>query len=126
MGPHDRGERGIIVIRVLERQLDSVSAHEVKRRLARLIGNQHHRLVLDISEVEFIDARGLSALVFALKRMGYNGALALVGPRDTVVSMLKLTRLYGLFNIFPDCERAIIALRPSSENMDGVANNPQA
>jgi anti-sigma B factor antagonist len=106
----ERVEGDTLVIKVLAPQLDAASAPEVKRRLAKLIGNGRQQLVLDISEVDFIDAGGLSTLVFALKRLGKYGKMAISCSRNSVMSMLKLTRLYQVFKIFPDCQQAIAAL----------------
>jgi anti-sigma B factor antagonist len=108
----ERIEGDTLVVKLSGLRLDAASAPDVKRRIARLIGNGHQRLVLDLSEVDFIDSKGLSILVFALKRMGNYRDLAISGLRDSVLSMLKLTRLYRVFNIFPDNEQAIDAFRP--------------
>jgi anti-sigma B factor antagonist len=104
-----------LVVKVLAARLDVASAPEVKRRLARLISNGHQRLVLDISEVDFIDSNGLSTFVFAFKRLGKDGEMAISSPRNAVIIMLKLTRLYQVFNIFPNHQQAIAALRTSVE-----------
>ena len=103
-----------LVVKVLSTRLDAASSPEVKRRLAELISNGHRQLVLDISEVEFIDSNGLSTLVFARKRLGEYGEMVISSPRNSVMSMLKLTRLYQVFSIFTDRQQAIAALRMST------------
>jgi anti-sigma B factor antagonist len=105
-----------LVVKVLAARLDGVAAPAVKHRLAKLIGKGNQRLVLDISEVEFIDSNGLGILVFAHKRLGKYGEMAISGPRNAVMSMLKLTRLYQVFDIFPDRQQAIAALGTSTAN----------
>jgi anti-sigma B factor antagonist len=119
----ERIEGDTLVVKVLAARLDSASAPDVKRRLAKRIANGHQQLVLDLSEVDFIDSSGLSTLVFALKRLGRYGEMAISSPRDSVVSILRLTRLYRVFNIFPDCQQAIAALRASPENPAALENN---
>jgi anti-sigma B factor antagonist len=105
-----------LVVKVLAARLDAASAPEMKRCLAKLISKGHQRLVLDISDVEFIDSNGLGILVFARKRLGKYGEMAISGPRNAVMSMLKLTRLYQVFDIFSDHQQAIVALRTSTAN----------
>jgi anti-sigma B factor antagonist len=107
----ERIEDNTLIVKVLAARFDAASAPEVKRRIAQLIRKGHQRFVLDISDVDFIDSNGLSTLAFALKRLGNYQALAISGPRNTVASIFKLTRLYQVFNIFPDCDQAIAALR---------------
>ena len=105
-----RMEGNTLVVKILAARLDAASAPEVKRRIGDWIRSGHRRLVLDVSDVEFIDSSGLHALVFALKQLGSYQDLAISGPRDAVVNMFKLTRLYQIFNIFSDSEKAIAAL----------------
>ena len=105
-----RMEGNTLVVKILAVRLDAQSAPEVKRRIGDWIRSGHRRLVLDLSDVEFIDSSGLRTLVFALKQLGSYQDLAISGPRDAVVNMFKLTRLYQIFNIFSDSEKAIAAL----------------
>jgi anti-sigma B factor antagonist len=105
-----RMEGNTLVVKILATRLDSESAPEIKRRIGNWIRSGHRRLVLDISKVEFIDSSGLHTLVFALKQLGSYQDLAISGPRDAVVNMFKLTRLYEIFNIFSDSQEAIAAL----------------
>lgn len=105
-----RMEGNTLVVKILAARLDAASAPEVKRRIGDWIRRGHRRLVLDVSAVEFIDSSGLHTLVFALKQLGSYQNLAISGPRDAVVNMFKLTRLYQIFNIFADSEKAIAAL----------------
>jgi anti-sigma B factor antagonist len=105
-----RIEGNTLVVKILATRLDSESAPEIKRRIGNWIRSGHRRLVLDISKVEFIDSSGLHTLVFALKQLGSYQDLAISGPRDAVVNMFKLTRLYEIFNIFSDSQEAIAAL----------------
>jgi anti-sigma B factor antagonist len=105
-----RMEGNTLVVKILAARLDATSAPEVKRQIGDWIRSGHRRLVLDVSDVEFIDSSGLHTLVFALKQLGSYQDLAISGPRDAVVNMFKLTRLYQIFNIFSDSEKAIAAL----------------
>src|SRR4051794_8766917 len=101
-----------LVITFRAKRLDAVSAPALKRHLSRLADSNYRRFLLDISEVEFIDSYGLSTLAFALKRFGDRRELGISGPRDSVLSILKLTRFYRLFNIFADTAQALSAIEP--------------
>jgi anti-sigma B factor antagonist len=104
----------LIVIRLVAARLDRASAPLLKNCLLKHIKNGQQRLIIDLSEVDFVDSYGLNVLVLAVKRLDTHGQLAISGPRNTVMGMLKLTRLYQVFNIFPDCARAIDAVRTSA------------
>ncbi|MGA2411865.1 MAG: STAS domain-containing protein [Candidatus Binataceae bacterium] len=100
-----------LIVKLLDARFDASTAPVVKERIALLIGKGYQRIALDISEVEFIDSTGLSAAVWVLKRLGNDGELVISGPRGTVMSIFRLTRLDKVFRIFPDKELAIAALR---------------
>jgi anti-sigma B factor antagonist len=107
----ERLDGNTMVVKLLDARFDASTAPLVKERFAQLIGEGHQRIALDISEVEFIDSSGLSAAVWALKRLGGSGELVISGARATVMSILRLTRLDRVFRIFPDKEMAVAALR---------------
>jgi anti-sigma B factor antagonist len=100
-----------MVVKLLDTRFDASTAPLVKARFELLIGQGHQRIALDISDVEFIDSSGLSAAVWALKRLGGSGELVISGARGTVLSLFRLTQLDKVFRIFPDKEMAIAALR---------------
>jgi anti-sigma B factor antagonist len=100
-----------LVLKLRDSRFDALTAPVVKERFASLIGQGYQRIALDISEVEFIDSSGLSAAVWALKRLGEDGELVISGPRGAVMSVFRLTRLDKIFRIFPDTEMAVAALR---------------
>src|SRR5271156_5372100 len=100
----EQAEGNAMVVKLLDRRFDSTTAPLVKAGFARLIGQGHQRIALDISDVEFIDSSGLSAAVWALKRLGANGKLVIGGARGTVMSIFRLTRLDKVFRIFPNKE----------------------
>jgi anti-sigma B factor antagonist len=100
-----------MVVKLLDSRFDASTAPLVKERIGLLISNGHHRIALDISEVEFIDSSGLSAAVWALKRLGGDGELVIGGVRGTVMSIFRLTRLDKVFRVFPNKEMAVAALR---------------
>jgi anti-sigma B factor antagonist len=99
-----------LVVKLLDSRFDASVAPVVKERFAELIREGHQRIALDISQVEFIDSTGLSAAVWALKRLGEDGELVISGAHGAVMSILRLTRLDKVFRIFPDTEMAIAAL----------------
>ena len=71
-------------------------------------------LFLDLTEVPYIDSAGLGSLVSAyttLTKMGRRVILAGVNPR--VLRLLEITRVEGLFLMFPDVHAAIKALTNS-------------
>ncbi|HVA69275.1 MAG TPA: STAS domain-containing protein [Candidatus Binataceae bacterium] len=110
MMPYQHSALGALVVRVPGPRLDGASAPALRRELGRLIFEGNRRIVLDLSEADFIDSNGLSALVWALKNLGNSGELVISGACNTVMSMFKLTRLDRVFRIFTNHEQALAAL----------------
>jgi anti-sigma B factor antagonist len=106
-------ERAPLVVKVVCKRLDAISSPQVRKYLAKLIGVGRQNLVLDLSDVDFIDSIGLGTLVFAHRMLTAGGTLKIGGVSRGVMSMLKLTRLVHVFDIFADRDQAIATLRPS-------------
>ncbi|HLC16903.1 MAG TPA: STAS domain-containing protein [Thermodesulfovibrionia bacterium] len=102
-----RKEGSVLVVKSLNKRLDAHIAMEFKQKMSDYISRGNDLIVLDISEVEFIDSSGLGAIVSALKLLGGNGDLVIAGTRDSVMRMFKLTRMNKVFNMF-DTEREAV------------------
>lgn len=110
MNLEQRIDSGALRVKVLDKRMDAGRAQEFKERLGALIRAGHHFIMLDISEVEFIDSSGLGALVSLLKQLGGQGEIVIGGARDSVASLFKLTRLDKVFQIFEDPRAALEAV----------------
>lgn len=103
----ERGAGSGYGIVALAGRLNGASAPEFKRRFQELMDAGPSRFVLDLSALEFIDSSGLSALISALKRVREaQGSLRLAGLKDQALSVIRLTRLDRVFEIYPDAEAA--------------------
>jgi anti-sigma B factor antagonist len=87
------GDGGDIVLRVAG-ELDVATEPILTEALAAVRTARHHRVVVDLARVTFMDCHGLSALLLARRRgpvlvVGATGVVALVldvtGARDAMV-----------------------------------------
>jgi anti-sigma B factor antagonist len=99
-----------LIVRLLEARLDAAAAPHFKASIASLIQAGEETILLDLSEVDFIDSSGLGALVSLLKRMSPAGRLAVCGLRSAAFNMFRLTRMDKVFPIFPSRAEALTAL----------------
>jgi anti-sigma B factor antagonist len=102
--------KNALVVRVHESRIVADVAPQFKESLIGYVTSGSKNIVLDLSEVTFIDSSGLGALIGSLKAVGNDGQLVLCGARDAVVNMLKLTRMDKVFHIFGTPEEAAAAL----------------
>ena len=60
-------------------------------------------VLLDMSEIDYVDSTGLGELVGYLQRFSdQGGKLALLKPQARILKLLKLTRLDEVFKIYDD------------------------
>jgi anti-sigma B factor antagonist len=107
---HEKMER-ILILRPLERRIDASTALEFKQKMGEWIDSGNRCIVINLSEVDFIDSSGLGAIISAFKKIGDNGAMVICVVRETVMSLFRLTRMDRVFDIFSSEDEAIAALR---------------
>lgn len=92
-------ESGVSVVEPGVKRLDAAVAPAFKQKVVELVQAGERRIVIDLSGVAFLDSSGLGAMVSVLKALGGQGALAVCGARDSVMSLFKLTRMDKVFAI---------------------------
>jgi anti-sigma B factor antagonist len=104
---------GVAVVFAHATRIDAAVAIQFKDRFAeiavRLKGDLLEKpgasgddlvLLLDLSEVEFLDSSGLGAVVAARKLLGKQYRLALAGLQPAVEKVLRLTHMDRVFPIY--------------------------
>lgn len=84
------------------------SVDRLRDTLGDLMSSGDTRVVLDLSEVPWIDSSGIGLLVKILtsaKQRG--GSIKLLNPSKFTVQTLKMICLLDLFEVFDDQERAV-------------------
>ena len=98
---------GVAVLRTKGR-LDAVAAPDLKSRLKELVAGGQTRLVIDLTDVSFIDSSGLAALVSGFRAAREaGGTIKLAGLNEQTMMVFKLTRLNRVFEIHPNAEAAL-------------------
>ena len=65
------------------------------------------QLIIDLSEVTYVDSSGLALLIEAMQGVAaYGGKFGLVGLQQTVRTIFEIARLDQVFRIFPNLEAA--------------------
>ena len=105
-----RHERNVLVVTVVDKRIDAGAVDDFKTKISQYIADGENLIVLDLSNVEFIDSSGLGAVVGALKMLGDNGKMVICGAADSTMRMFKLTRMNKVFNMFDSEKEAVDAL----------------
>ena len=105
------GGGGQIQVVQVRGELDLATADSLAARGYAAIGRQARALLLDLAEVSFCDARGLSALVRIANHADRTGCrYGLIAPQPPVVKVLRITGLDQRLPVFTSVNEAAIAL----------------
>ena len=80
-------------------RLDAYVAEDFKRCLVEAVDDGTQHLMIDLTDVQFMDSSGLGATVYCLQRMKENGRIAIAGPQESVSLMLRLTHMDKVFTV---------------------------
>jgi len=106
-------QNGVIIIKPHLRRIDASVATEFKSKVIDLITAGDEKIVINLSDVDFIDSSGLGVLVLLLRKLGPDGKIRLCKVNESVRSIFELTRLDEVFDIHKTVEGAVEALLAS-------------
>lgn len=110
MGIECRHTGTTCIVKPLERRMDARCASELRRELAELIAHGQQRIVLDVSDVDFIDSSALGAIVANFKALQGKGDFVIAGARAPVVSLFRVTRMDKVIRMFSTPGDAVAAV----------------
>jgi anti-sigma B factor antagonist len=99
-----------ILLKLEEAKLDATIAAQVKAELISLV-TQQRNLILDLSQVKYIDSSGLSVLLVANRMCKESeGILVLAGVTDHVHKLIKISQLDTVLELLPTVAEAVDAV----------------
>lgn len=97
-------------------RLDASNAAVLKNRFIDLISRDNYLIVLNMSQIDFVDSTGLGALLSGLKSLGNEGKLVLFGVSADVQKLFSITRLdQRVFKLASSKQEALQALDENSD-----------
>ncbi|MBX7148624.1 STAS domain-containing protein [bacterium] len=97
-----------VVIISLSGSLEIGKQAKLKEEINKLIPTDTKQLVLDLNAVDFIDSTCLGAFVGLSRTLRQkNGDLKIASPCEEVKSILQITRLDKVFQIYPSVDEAV-------------------
>ncbi|HAN77172.1 MAG TPA: anti-anti-sigma factor [Bacteroidales bacterium] len=95
-------------VKVLKKKLDTQIAPALKSELVLINGNGERNIIMDLSECEYCDSSGLSAILVA-NRLCKNskGTFVLTGVRDAVERLISISQLDTVLNIAHSMDKAL-------------------
>ena len=88
--------------------LDADNVSAFKKIAYDLVGEGNTRLVIDCTDLTFIDSMGLGVLISLLRRVRQrNGDVKVAALSDEVKTIFEITRLHRLFEVCADWNAAV-------------------
>jgi anti-sigma B factor antagonist len=99
----------IAIVTLQAEHLDAGGAEEFKQSMHPVI-DANRKVVLDMSQLQFVDSAGLGAILSCLRRIGAaEGDLKLCGLTKPVRAVFEISRMHRILDIFPTREEAVKA-----------------
>jgi len=96
------------VFRLTGRMTLGTRLREIESTITDIADKGIHKLILDLSGIEFLDSAGLGVLMILYGNMKlHKGQLRLVAPRAKVLDVLKMTHTDSILPIDPSLEVAL-------------------
>src|SRR6266576_6797076 len=108
MNIETRTKGDVVVIDFEGRLAAGVGDELLPRLVEQLIGEGHRKILLNLSEMDYIDSNGLGELVQSLKTSKrYGASLRLLKPQERVQKTLRLTNLLPMFSVYDSESEAL-------------------
>ena len=101
--------KGSACIVKLAGELDVYNAPTVRNALVRACADSPERVIVDLSEVEFIDSTALGVLIEARRQLANNRAFLLAAPGLETRRALEISGLDRHFNVHDTVPEALAA-----------------
>jgi anti-sigma B factor antagonist len=95
-----------LVVKVEEDRIDAAAAIQFKDGVCGFAADGPNRVILDLTQVKFVDSSGLGAIVAVMKLLAPTRQLDLASLAPIVAKVFSLTRMDSVFAIYPDVDKA--------------------
>lgn len=97
------------IITVATDRIDAAMSIQFKEDIRQMTDDAPDRVILDLTQVDFVDSSGLGAIVAAMKSLGDTARMDLAGLSPAVSKVFRLTRMDTVFRLFDTVEDAVRA-----------------
>ncbi|MBV9104320.1 MAG: STAS domain-containing protein [Candidatus Eremiobacteraeota bacterium] len=97
----------------LRGSMDIATSPTVRDALLGAAARGQHEIIVDLTNVDFLDSTGLGALIGAHKRAKEEGGqVRLIVQEGQILRLLRITGLLGVFGVYHDVESALAGETP--------------
>ena len=99
------------ILKLQEDKLDSPLSPASKSEFVTLNAEGIKNIIIDMSEVKYVDSSGLSALLVGNRIYNEDGGIFIIASlNDHVMKLIRISQLNNVLNLLPTVEEAIDAV----------------
>jgi anti-sigma B factor antagonist len=107
-------ETDLLILRLGGQLMGGLDADALRSAILSSIEQGMRKVLIDLSEITWVNSTGLGVLITShLAARGKGGSVKLIGVSKRIESILSVTRLNTVFEIFPTEEDARSSFRAS-------------
>ncbi len=107
---------GIIVLEITGAIHLGPACQRIEQEVEQLLGRSEKRLIFDLSGVSFVDSGGLGEIVKCFSKLKKSGgSLRLAGVQGMIATVIKITKVDKVIEIYPTAAEAAGNFLPEGE-----------
>ncbi|HLF19357.1 MAG TPA: STAS domain-containing protein [Bacteroidota bacterium] len=104
--------KGVMIIELTGNVMGGPDATALNDQIHKLIDDKKKRIVIDLSDVKFINSSGLAMLIGGLNTMRKSGGeMKLARASEKIETLLEMTKLNTVFDIHKTVNEAVTAFK---------------
>lgn len=111
----------VLLLKLWTKALDATISEVIKNKVLKVIHTGQEKMVVDLTDVEFIDSSGLGALVAIYKKMANKDHFHICGIQKPVLKVFEMAGFNHLFKLYLSQEEALFYLKNKSQAKDKSA-----
>jgi anti-sigma B factor antagonist len=107
---------GVVVLEMTGRIHSGPDCQRIGQEVEQLLGRNERRLIFDLSRVSFVDSGGLGEIVKCFSKLKKSGgSLRLAGVQGMIATVIKITQVDKVIEIYPTAVEAAGNFLPEGE-----------
>ncbi len=112
MAVKEKIQGDVAVLQISGKLMGGEETREVHEKVKSLLGDGIKKIVIDVSNVKWLNSSGLGMLISCLTSVtSAEGTLKIAGATEKINSLLMITKLITVFDTYETVDRAVATFK---------------
>jgi anti-sigma B factor antagonist len=112
MAVKEKIQGDVAVLQISGKLMGGEETREVHEKVKSLLGDGIKKIVIDVSNVKWLNSSGLGMLISCLTSVtSAKGTLKIAGATEKINSLLMITKLITVFDTYETVDRAVATFK---------------